>query len=121
MFDVRFGSKADPCAKAHVCFAPESRHVQCIGSRRLRAKSGHTVTRTPFFHQRAQRGFGRTVLIEIRRRKPSFHDFAHLWPFVVKDRVPSRISISALEDHVVVENALKAEAQSASRRTGSSI
>src|SRR5215471_9676140 len=77
----------------------------------LRAASpaSHPAARTAFFHQRGQRGFGLDVLIEIRRLKPSFHDLAYLWPFVVKDRVPSRIPISALEDHVVVENSLEAE------------
>src|SRR5262245_10741646 len=109
-------------------FAVNGRHA-VTGSMSALARSGHSaasptshpVAGTAFFHQCAQRGFGSAVLIEIRRRKPFFHDFADLWPFVVKDRVPSRISVSALEDHVVVENALKAEAKSARRRTGSSI
>src|SRR6185312_1867841 len=72
---------------------------------------------TAFFHQCSQRSFGRTALIEIRRREPSFHDFADLWPLVVKDGVPSRIPISALEDHVVMENSLKAEAKPTRCRT----
>jgi hypothetical protein len=40
--NVRFGSQADTCAaKGHVCFAPESGHVQCISRCPLWAKSGH--------------------------------------------------------------------------------
>ena len=41
-WNVRFGSKADMCrAKWHVCFTPESRHVQRTRSCLLWAKSGH--------------------------------------------------------------------------------
>src|SRR6186997_345700 len=60
--DVRFGSEADICAatshvrftpnsdrksrhaaNGHVCFPPESGHVQCRSSCRLRANSGHSA------------------------------------------------------------------------------
>src|SRR5262245_13688546 len=113
---VRFGPLAHICsANRHVCLGPIA---DIPGGA---SPISQPVAGTAFSHQRTQRGFGSTVLIEIRRREPLFQDFADLWPFVVKDRVPSRISISALEDHVVVENALKAEAKSASCRTGSSI
>src|SRR5215471_6822265 len=64
---------------------------------------------TAFFHQGSQRSFGNAVLIEISRREPSFHDFTDLWPLIVKDRVPGRIPISTFENHVVMENSLKAE------------
>jgi hypothetical protein len=40
---VRFGSKADiRAAKGHVCFTPESGHLQCNSSCLLWAKSGLT-------------------------------------------------------------------------------
>jgi hypothetical protein len=40
--DVRFGSIADVCtAKGHVCFTPESGHVQCTSSCLLWANNGH--------------------------------------------------------------------------------
>src|SRR5262249_5597751 len=58
------------------------------------------------------RGFGRTALIKIRWCEPPFHNFANLRPLIVKDRVPSRIPILTLEDHVIVENSFKAESKS---------
>ena len=40
--DVRFGSLADICgAKGHVCFSPNSGHVQCTSRCPLCANSGH--------------------------------------------------------------------------------
>ena len=41
--DVRFGSKADMCsARGHVCFTPNSGHVQCNSACPLCANSGHS-------------------------------------------------------------------------------
>jgi hypothetical protein len=82
--------------------------MQCSNACPLCANSGHsaasptsrTTAGTAFFHQRGQRGFGSAVLIEISRREPSFDDFADLWPFVVKDGVPSRITIFAFEEKI---------------------
>jgi hypothetical protein len=46
--DVRLGSKADMCgAKGHVCFAPESGHVQCTSRCLLWANSGHSGQTVP--------------------------------------------------------------------------
>jgi ClpX C4-type zinc finger len=48
-FHVRFGSKADICsAKRHVCFTPESGHVQRNYGCPLRANSGHRPPAQPF-------------------------------------------------------------------------
>ncbi|MNZ84927.1 hypothetical protein D3C78_1037000 [compost metagenome] len=49
--------------------------------------------------------------IEVVRRQPALAGFATAWPFVVEHGVPGGVAVLALDDHVLTEQALVAEAE----------
>src|SRR5882724_12523931 len=89
-----------------------NRHTSSARSARVASRTS-TATRHSRVLQVAERAALASVCIEIARREPGFDRRADGGPLAIHDRIPRSIPVAALHDHVLVEDALEAEAETA--------